>query len=185
MIGMFLVKKWLLPSLPPVIYKGNNFSFTLNQLILAVFAVLMILAAGSMIFVKISDEKQKARSGTRETILLGSTGIFTGAVSGFVGAGGGFLIVPALVFLGGLPVKEASRASLFVIALNSLWGFVVGTPLWSAIPFSPLLLVIGFALVGMVVGLWVQTRMHADRLKTAFGWFVLIMGIYILIRSGS
>ncbi len=183
MAGMLLVKTVVLPSLPTVISAGT-FSVTLNQLILAVFALFMILAAGSMIFVKVKDERRSTRRGARENILFFVTGFFTGGVSGFVGAGGGFLIVPALVFLGGLPVKEASRASLFIIALNSLWGFVVGTRNWAEIPFPPLLLVIAFALVGMFLGIWIQERIQAGKLKTAFGSFVLVMGIYILIRSG-
>lgn len=185
MVGMLAVKKWLLPSLPPVLLAGSEFSLTLNQFILAAFAILMILAAGSMIFVKIPEAGPDAARGNKETILLGVTGFFTGGISGFVGAGGGFLIVPALVFLGGFPVKEASRASLVVIALNSLWGFLVGTKDWAAIPFSVLLLVGATALVGMFVGLGAQERLPADRLKKAFGYFVLAMGIYVLSRSGS
>lgn len=185
MLGMLLVKKWLLPALPAVLFEGSVFSLTLNQFVLGAFAVFMILAAGSMIFVKLENEKPEARSGVGGTILLSGTGILIGGVSGFVGAGGGFLIVPALVFLGGLPMKEASRASLFVIALNSLWGFVVGTQNWASIPFLPLLLVTVFSLAGLFLGLWIQERVHANRLKTGFGWFVLFMGIYVLIRSGG
>lgn len=183
MAGMFLVKKFILPAIPPVVSVGASQSITVDQLILGVFAVFMILAAGSMMFVKISNEQREHSGAMGEAMLLGGTGIVTGVVSGFVGAGGGFLIVPALVFLGGFPVKEASRASLLVIAINSIWGFVVGTPAWSAIPFFALLAIIAFALVGMLAGIWLQERVHADRLKPAFGAFVLGMGIYILIRS--
>lgn len=181
MIGMFLVKKILLPSLPPV-FSFAHYSFTLDQLILSAFAVFMILAAGSMIFVDIQSEEKANRSNWKKMLLLGSTGILTGGISGFVGAGGGFLIVPALVFFSGLPVKDASRASLLVIALNSLWGFVVGTSDWTSIPFATLLLVIAFALLGMVLGIQLQNRIPSARLKPAFGVFVFLMGMYILFR---
>lgn len=184
MLGMFLVKKFLLPSLPPQ-FAVAGFSFTRDQLILGSFALVMMLAAGSMIFVKIGEEKRETSGGMKKVLLLGTVGILTGAVSGFVGAGGGFLIVPALVFLNGLPVKDASRASLLVIALNSLWGFFVGTQSWDSIPYLPLLLVIGFALFGMFVGSRIQDRLPSGRLKPAFGWFVLLMGAYILVRAGS
>lgn len=185
MAGMYLVKKLLLPSLPLNFEILGGLSITLNQLILGSFAIFMILAAGSMIFVNPAHESHGNRSEPSNSIFLIASGVSIGGVSGFVGAGGGFLIVPALVFLSGFPMKEASRASLFVIALNSLWGFVVGTKNWYSVPFPSLLLVIFLALVGMFLGLKIQSSMPASRLKVAFGYFVLLMGVYIFARSGG
>lgn len=183
MIAMYLVKKVVLPSIPERIEIGALITFTNNQLVMAAFAVVMMLAAVSMILGKGSSVDGENETGQKKKVLLALTGLAVGAVSGFVGAGGGFLIVPALIFFGGFPIKEASQASLFVIAVNSLWGFAVGTAAWATIPYQTLFGIIALAIVGMMIGLRLQARLPAERLKPAFGYFVLLMGTYILLSS--
>lgn len=182
LLGMFLIKRLILPALPST-FQFWGLSFTLNQATLVVFSLLMISAAGSMIFL---PTKEESGSGAAASLpLLGFVGAAIGLVTGFVGAGGGFLIVPALTFLAGLPIKEATRASLFLIAINSFWGFFVGTRDWGSVPFRSLFLLVGLALVGIIFGLWLQKRTSAHRLKPAFGVFVLVMGIYVLLSSSG
>jgi len=180
--GMFFIKRVILPALPDVI-QFSAYSFTLNQATLAVFSILMISAATSMIFLPVKDSKNSASNAHKSLLLLGIVGIAVGIVTGFVGAGGGFLIVPALIFLAGVSVKEATRASLFLIAINSIFGFLVGTRNWGSIPFGSLFLLVSLALFGIVSGLWLQKRIAASKLKPGFGFFVLAMGVYVLFTS--
>lgn len=179
MIGMLLVRRVIVPALPAE-FTLAGIHFTLNQLTLLTFAVLMIAAAGSMLFVKVKD--QGVDRAKRSLPLLISSGVATGMITGFVGAGGGFLIVPALVFIVKLPVKEATKASLFVIALNSLWGFAVGSS-HGEVKLTDILAIAGVAIVGMITGLLLQNKIPSERLKPAFGVFVLAMGGYILLHS--
>lgn len=105
-----------------------------------------------------------------------------GVLTGFVGAGGGFLIIPALVLLAGLPMKEAVGTSLLIIAVKSLIGFTGDISAGVSINWMFLLAVSLFTVVGIYVGSTLAKKIHGDKLKPAFGWFVLVMGIYIMIR---
>ena len=183
MLGMFLIKKLIIPSLPEKIFWDGHFLFSLNQATLAIFGCFMLTASLSMIFLSVRDQSNLKERGLLDQLVLVFVGSLVGLLTGFVGAGGGFLIVPALVFLARMPVKDATRASLFVIALNSIWGFTVGSKGWDQIPFSILLFMMSVAMFGMFLGIRLQSRLPAARLKPAFGVFVLVMGIYILYRS--
>src|SRR5690606_2108928 len=102
--------------------------------------------------------------------------------AGAVGAGGGFLIIPALVFLAGMPMKKAVGTSLFIIAIQSLAGFAgdaAGTPVdWAfLLPFT------GVAIAGIIVGSYLSRKIDGAKLKSGFGYFVLLMGAYILVKE--
>jgi uncharacterized membrane protein YfcA len=169
--AMVVMRAFLLPALPEQIG-----SFTLNQWILGTFAVVMIAASLSMLFVH-----APAREGQLRPLPLVFSGLATGAITGFVGAGGGFLIVPILVFFAGLAFTEATQASLLVIAINSLTGFFSSPQV--TIPWSILTAVLVPALFGMFLGRQLAARTDAARLKPAFGAFVLFMGVWILLQQ--
>lgn len=105
-----------------------------------------------------------------------------GTLTGLVGAGGRFLIIPALVILGKLPMKEAVGTSLVIISAKSLIGFL-GESNLSQMDWHLLLLVTMFAVVGIFVGMLLSHRIDGGKLKPAFGWFVLLMGAYIIIKE--
>ncbi len=175
LFGMAIMRRGILPILPRTIWE-----IPLDQWILVFFALVMIAASLSMMFVKVR-ENPGAQS-LADKIGLIFLGILIGLLTGFVGAGGGFLIVPALVFLGKLEMKQATATSLLVIAANSLTGFGV-SPNFSGIPWSIVLEVLGFALIGMQLGQRLAGWIPAHRLKQAFGLFVLAMGSYILLTA--
>jgi uncharacterized protein len=106
-------------------------------------------------------------------------GTFVGAVTGLVGAGGGFLIVPALVLLGGLPIELAVGTSLVVIALNSFAAFA-GVASTVAIDWGTGAAISAAAVVGSIGGGLLAHRVHPKALRVAFGWFVIAMAIFIL-----
>ncbi|MDZ4330549.1 MAG: sulfite exporter TauE/SafE family protein, partial [Flavobacterium sp.] len=114
---------------------------------------------------------------------LGLIGFLIGIVTGFLGAGGGFLIIPALLFFANLPMKQAVGTSLLIIFINSSIGFggdlYIGTP----IDYSFLLMISSMAFIGMIIGIKLSKKIDGTKLKPIFGWFVLVMGIYIIIKE--
>jgi uncharacterized protein len=114
--------------------------------------------------------------------LIPAEGLFTGTLTGLIGAGGGFLIIPVLVNFVKLSIKTAIGTSLLIISLSSLMGFVLSIPQHS-IQWPFLLEITSIAIIGILIGNYISTKIEGKKLKPAFGWFILVMGIYILIRE--
>ena len=108
--------------------------------------------------------------------------LMIGLLTGLVGAGGGFLIIPALVLLAGQPMKVAAGTSLFIIAFNSLIGFT-GDILNLEIQWPFLLSITALAIAGIFIGNWLSTMIKGEHLKVAFGWLTLAMGCWILVKE--
>lgn len=178
LIGMLVARKYILPAVPHIIGAGDNFIITRDVLIMVLFAGLMLLASFSMIY-KPHVEKEYPLQVTKLTLLGGIIGV----VTGFLGAGGGFLIIPSLVFFAGLPMKKAIGSSLLVISCNSLLGFFNDVLHGSPFDYYFLAKMAAFAIVGMFIGTALSMRVHNDGLKRGFGWFVLSMGVFILAKE--
>lgn len=194
-ISVFLTRSYLVPRIPdPIMTFGQDPSggatlvITKSVGLLLLFAVIMVMAAYSMI-------KPSKKSGT-DTLsnaedvqpqfnypLILAEGAIVGVVTGLVGAGGGFLIIPALVLLAKLPMKQAVGTSLMIIAAKSLIGFVGDMRGNEVIDWSFLGVFSGIAVVGILLGSWLSKRIPGEKLKPAFGWFVLVMGTYIIIKE--
>jgi len=178
-ISIFATRKWIVPAIPDVVFYTDAIIITKRILVLGLFALLMILASISMIRDKKEMQNDDARFRTFWVIV---EGILIGFLTGLVGAGGGFLIIPALVLLTGLPFKTAVGTSLFIIAINSLIGFM-GDVLNNSIDWNFLLLISALAVVGILIGNNLSKKISALKLRKSFGWFVLLMGVWILIRE--
>lgn len=178
-ISIFCTRKWIIPTIPDVIYQTESFTLTKRILVLGTFALLMILASFSMI-----RGRRELRSDAQgiKTFLVIIEGILIGFLTGFVGAGGGFLIIPALVFLTGLPFKTAVGTSLFIIAINSLMGFL-GDVFNYAMDWAFLFSITSLAVIGILIGNKLQRKVSPIRLRIAFGWMILAMGSWILIKE--
>ncbi len=178
-ISIFSTRKWVVPALPEIIADMGFLVISKRMLLLGVFALLMIMASITMI----RNANRLLSDDHRYNVgLLILEGGLIGFLTGFVGAGGGFLIIPALVLLTGLPFKTAVGTSLFIIAINSLMGFL-GDVLNFAIDWPFLLGITLLAIVGILIGDKLSAHVSATRLRYGFGWFVLITGIYILARE--
>lgn len=180
--AVFLTRAFVVPSIPDVVFKGASFVMTKGMLMMVLFAILMVVASYSMIKknqpeIKEVDEQQKFNY---PLILI--EGIVVGVLTGLVGAGGGFLIIPALVVLSKLPMKEAVGTSLVIIAAKSLIGFFAEAG-GDHVNWLFLSKVSLFAVVGIFIGAALSKRINGEKLKPAFGWFVLVMGIYILVKE--
>jgi uncharacterized membrane protein YfcA len=161
----------------------GEFVVTKNILMMLLFAVLMVVASVTMI----RENNSKKGNGEVEEQkfnipLIFVEGIVVGVLTGLVGAGGGFLIIPALVLLSKLPMKQAVGTSLLIIAAKSLIGFT-GDLGHTPINWSLLLSVTGVAVAGIFVGNWLSSKIDGAKLKKGFGWFVLVMGIYIIVKE--
>lgn len=180
--AVFLTRAYLVPAIPKEVFHLGSFVVSKGLLLMLLFAVLMIAASYSMI--KKDKSKQQATSEPQSfnypLILL--EGALVGILTGLVGAGGGFLIIPALVLLSKLPMKEAVGTSLVIIAAKSLIGFF-GESSETAIDWTLLSAVTAVASVGIFIGIYLSKRIDGAKLKPAFGWFVLIMGIYIIVKE--
>lgn len=181
-ITVFLVRKLLLPVIPKNILSIGRFTLTESLLTMLLFAVLMLVASYSMI----RKKKAQANEAENGTYLrfgkLVVYGITIGLVTGLLGAGGGFLLIPALVLLLHLPMKTAIGTSLTIIALNSLIGFTGDLGHFS-INWWFLVKITLIAIAGIFVGGALGKKIPGYQLKTGFGWFVLFMGICILLRE--
>ncbi len=180
-ITIFSTRKWIVPSIPNVVYQTQSFTITKRILLLGIFALLMLLASIPMIRGR-RERKNKGEHFYIIPVIL--EGIVIGFLTGLVGAGGGFLIIPALVILTGLPMKTASGTSLFIIAINSLIGFT-GDLLNTAMNWPFLLSVTVIAIVGVHFGNVYSRKIPGVKLRKAFGWFTLAMGSWILFKELS
>jgi uncharacterized membrane protein YfcA len=153
-----------------------------GSLLLLLFAAMMILTALAM------WRGRKAplghTTGHRATGRLAAQGFGVGLFTGLVGAGGGFLIVPALALFAGLPLHVAVGTSLCVIVLNSLAGFA-GYAGHVVLDYTLIGVVTAAAIAGSFVGVWLARRVDPTRLRRAFAGFVLAMAALILVREAD
>lgn len=181
--AVYATRMWLVPFIPKHIATIGDFELTKPIAIMILFAIVMILASISMIRPgkrTTTDENQPMHYNYPMILLEGAV---VGVLTGLVGAGGGFLIIPALVLLAKMPMKLAVGTSLFIIAAKSLIGFTGDLQGSEIINWS---LLGGFtvaSVVGIFGGNYLAKFVSGEKLKTSFGWFVLIMGIYIIIKE--
>lgn len=181
-LAVFLTRAYVVPAIPKHLFYFGNFEFTKNIMLMVLFAILMIAASYSMIKKSKPKEILSEEEKPFNYFLILLEGLVVGTLTGLVGAGGGFLIIPALVILSKLPMKEAIGTSLLIIAAKSLIGFF-GESSETQINWMLIASVTGFAILGIFVGSWLSKKIDGEKLKPAFGWFVLVMGLYIIFRE--
>lgn len=180
-VSVFVTRKILVPRIPEIIFSSDNFILTKSILIMVVFAIVMIFASVRMI--KPFKEKIVVEDVQLNYFKIALMGILIGLVSGFVGAGGGFLIVPTLLFFAKTPMKMAVGTSLFIVSAQSLIGFtgdIMSNQIidWKLLEYFTLA-----SIIGIFIGNFIAKKVEDEKLKTSFGWFVLAMGIYIILRE--
>lgn len=179
-IAVFLTRAYIVPLIPKVVFSIGSFEVTKSILLMLLFAIVMVAASITMIRPqKKSAEIQGEKKYNFPLIFI--EGTLVGALTGLVGAGGGFLIIPALVLLAKIPMKEAVGTSLFIIASKSLIGFTGDLKGDEVIDWQLLIYFTLAAIIGIFIGLLLAKKIPGEKLKTGFGWLVLIMGIYIIV----
>ncbi|PZX50937.1 sulfite exporter TauE/SafE family protein [Algoriphagus chordae] len=181
-IAVFLTRKYLVPALPDPLFAVNELVIFKSIGIMVFFAVIMLVASYSMIKGRKSDESKEETKVKFNIPLIAIEGIVVGLITGLIGAGGGFLIIPALVLLARLPMKMAVGTSLLIIAAKSLIGFL-GDVSNQTIDWKMLLIFTGLSIVGIFIGSSLSKKINEKALKKGFGWFVLLMGLYIISKE--
>jgi uncharacterized membrane protein YfcA len=179
-IAVFIARKWILPALPDNLFFINEHAVSKGTGIMVLFSVIMFLAAISMIKNNV-QEKQLFSTKFKYPLII-AEGVLVGLFTGIVGAGGGFLIVPVLVLLAQMPVKNAIGTSLLIIAIKSLFGFF-GDLSYMPIDWYFLLLFSLFTVLGIICGVYVSKYIPSKKLKPAFGWFILVMAVFIVYKE--
>ncbi len=178
-VSILIIREVIFPQIASTLFSVASYSVSKDFLIMIIFSVLMITAAISMI----RKSQPEIKSAETNYIQLSFIGFVVGIITGFLGAGGGFLIIPALLFFAKLPMKQAVGTSLLIITINSSIGFggdlYIGTP----INYPFLLSVSTMALLGMLIGSQLSKKIDGTKLKPIFGWFVLVMGFYIITKE--
>ena len=179
LVTLLLVRKIILLRIPEIIPVGETYTVRRGMLIMILFAILMILASYSMI----KKQKESPREHQVKSLQLVFIGAIVGTITGFLGAGGGFLIIPALLFFARMHMKEAVGTSLLIIAFNSLLGFGGDVINGVKIDYLFLLSIAFIAGIGIVIGTFLSKKVDGAQLKPIFGWFVLVMGMYIIAKE--
>ncbi|WP_149277296.1 sulfite exporter TauE/SafE family protein [Pareuzebyella sediminis] len=180
-IAVFCVRRFLIPVLPDELFRWGNLIVSRDTTIMVLFALLLLAASFAMIFKRMPKVGFEGRIKCNATFLF-LEGALVGAITGIVGIGGGFLIIPALVFLLKLPMREAIATSLFIIALKSLIGFLgdVGN---LQINWLFLLSFTFLSIFGILLGSYFSVFVKAEKLKKSFGWFVLTIALFVLYKE--
>ena len=181
LIGVWIVRHFVIPELPDILFYIGNFSVSRRMGMFGVFIVLMVGAAYSML----RDNKRKGGSGniSYNYPLILIEGLLVGAVTGLVGAGGGFLIIPALVVLTNLEIKIAIGTSLVIIAIKSILGFFLGDALIMSIDWNFLIVFTSLTIAGIFSGVYIGKIIDGNKLKKGFAYFILVMAILIFVME--
>lgn len=181
-IAVFLTRKWIVPAIPGHLFSIGSFEMTRDVAIMVFFAIVMLFASISMIRGRKKEEEEESDKVVYNYPLIIMEGLIVGILTGIVGAGGGFLIIPALVLFAKLPMKKAVATSLMIIAIKSLIGFL-GDIQNVEINWGFLLLFTAISAVGIFVGIYLNKFIDGKKLKKGFGYFVLVMGVYVILAE--
>ncbi|WP_395627587.1 sulfite exporter TauE/SafE family protein [Daejeonella sp.] len=181
--AVYVTRMWLVPLIPSELFTIGSLVITKSIGIMVLFAIVMILASISMIKPGKQTGEQEEESIKYNYPMILLEGAVVGLLTGLVGAGGGFLIIPALVILARMPMKLAVGTSLFIIAAKSLIGFIGDLQGAQLIDWKLLGTFTGLAVFGIFIGIYLSKKISGDKLKKSFGWFVLVMGIYIFVKE--
>mgnify|MGYP003463108205 FL=1 len=177
-IAVYLTRKFIVPRIPEIIIE-SPILITKNTFLMLFFAVIMIFGALSVLKKKSQDNNNEEK---RNLILIGIQTFTIGIIIGLVGAGGGFLIIPSLILFAKLPMRKAVGTSLFIIAMNSLVGFI-GDVQNLVIDWTFLLTFSAISVVGIFIGMYLTKYTNESQLKKIFAYFVLVMAAIILLKE--
>lgn len=177
-IAVYLTRKFIVSRIPEIIIE-SPILITKNTFLMLFFAVIMIFGALSVLKKKSQDTNNEEK---RNLILIGIQTFTIGIIIGLVGAGGGFLIIPSLILFAKLPMRKAVGTSLFIIAMNSLVGFI-GDVQNLEIDWLFLLTFSAISVVGIFIGMYLTKYTNESQLKKIFAYFVLVMAAIILLKE--
>lgn len=183
-IAVYATRAYLVPAIPDEIMTVGTYVLTKDIAIMVFFSLVMLAASVSMIRNKREEEEDEDATPQFNIPAILLEGTLVGVLTGIVGAGGGFLIIPALVLFAKLPMKKAVGTSLLIIAAKSLIGFIGDVQRYGdQIDWTLLLTVTAIAVFGIFVGIYLNNFVDGKKLKKGFGFFVLLMAVYIIVKQ--
>jgi hypothetical protein len=182
-IAVFITRKYMMPGLPDIFFSVGNWIITKNIALMILFALLMGFTAFSMIANRRRKEADESRPVEFHYSLIATQGFGIGILTGLLGAGGGFIIVPALVLLANLPIRLAVGTSLMIIAINSFFGFMGDLMNKASIDWHFLMIFSFISVTGVFVGSYFSQFIPAKKLKVGFGYFLLVIAVFILTKE--
>ncbi len=181
-LSVYLTRVFLVPSLPEVLFKVGSFEMNKDNYLLLLFAILMLMASITMIRrTNYLVDKNQHWLETNKRFVFILSGFVVGMITGLVGAGGGFLIIPILFLIGRLPMNKAVGTSLLIISMNSIIGFLSNFQLKMHVNWMFLFSFSAFTIFGIFIGTYLSRFIDGQKLKRIFGWFVMLLGLYIII----
>lgn len=181
-LTVYGMRRFVIPALPEQIFTIGSFTLDKNHLILFVLSIVMFGAAYKMITTEHEEEKE-APAGGINRVQLALYAVLIGSFLGLVGAGGGFLMVPALIYFAHLPMRRALGTSLVLVAANSFIGFLGDVHSNANMDWKFLLLFSAFSIAGVFTGTYLQRHIHAGQLKKYFGWFILLVAVLMVVKE--
>lgn len=182
-ISVYISRRFIVPALPDPLLQVGSVYLAKSDAILYFFVIVMVLAARAMIRNDRPD-RGEAADGRPRYGALARDGLAVGMLTGTIGAGGGFLIVPMLILLAGLPIQQAVATSVLIIAINSFVGFL-GDIGHTAMNWNFLLPFTGLSVIGIFIGMALARFVAPQRLKKGLGWFILVIATYMFIQEVS
>ena len=183
-IAVYAMRRVVMPAIPEDIFTLGSFTLDKNHLILLLLTTVMFTAGYKMITAQ-PEEEAKNQTAEIDYLKLILFAILIGAFLGLVGAGGGFLMVPALVYFAHLPMRKALGTSLVLVAANSFIGFLGDVHSNPNMDWKFLFQFSLFSIAGVFVGSYLQRHIHSAQLKKYFGWFVLLVAVLIVVKELS
>lgn len=173
--GVYFSRSYILPYIPDIIFERESFLFTKPLLMMLTFSIIMVLAS-----LKMLRQSQSVKETNSKSVMhVRSYGLMVGLITGFVGVGGGFLIIPALVVMMNLPMRVAVGTSLVIIASNSMIGFIGGFKANTEIDWFFLIKLSALSITGLFVGKKISNKISEKKVKIIFAYLVLLMGLFI------
>lgn len=182
-VGVLLMRRIVMPILPEVLFHILSFEITRRMFVFGIFGLLMLVAAYTMLnkpkiqLAEIESQKFEFHP------LMVTEGFFLGIFMGLIGAGGGFLIVPALMLIAKLPIKRAISTSLVIVCMNSLAGFFLGDFTYMEVEWSFLFTFVLISLIGILIGGTLAKRINGEKLKKYFAYFIILMSIFVFVME--
>ncbi|HKR04035.1 MAG TPA: sulfite exporter TauE/SafE family protein [Bacteroidia bacterium] len=183
-ISVFLTRKFLIPAIPNPVITVSSFVVSKELFIMLFFALLMMVVAYTMIRNDDLKDIEEIEIRQPDYSWLKFIGFVSGILTGLTGAGGGFIIIPALVLFAKVSIRTSVGTSLLIITANSFIGF--GGELLTkheVIDYKFLFAFAFFSVIGIFIGLRLSLKITATQLKKTFGWFILITGIYVFVKE--
>lgn len=181
-VMVILTRKFILPIIPHILFSIGSIQVNKEVFSMVLFSMLMLIASITSLKEETKVKLAPSLAGHHHMGQLILNGAGVGIVTGLLGAGGGFLLIPVLMNFMKMPIKVAIGTSLLIIGMNSLVGFLTDLS-QHEVDWSFVLSITTISILGVITGSLLSRRISGEKLKLGFGWFVLLMGIYILVRE--